>query len=468
MRSRLPRPRSPRRGVTLVEMLVTVALLLLMMTALVQIFSAATGAVTAARTYQELDGNLRQLDATIRTDLQGITAKMTPPNDPEQNLGYFEYGENQFADLQGEDTDDYMRFTAKAPEGQVFTGRLYTGLPPGVTWNNLSNQAKAVYLSTQPITITSQYAEIIYFLRNGNLYRRVFLIVPERQSSIIFNGPNILSGFVTPQFDFVSWIGMNDVSARPNSLSATSGGGPKLNTLGDLTNRHNRAFYPRFTNDYCYFNAPTTYTAGQPDQLPDMQLGIGIPDWAPTFYPQLFSGSSRSSAGLTPTYLVNQGPSYGNTPTPPQAYISAKNPDLMAFPYVYMGAYSKFDTSSSAYGQLHGMPYLPFLTQTVNFPLYPVQPYGYYYLNASAPVLNPNLSSYGTNLNRPNHAPLESGDNLATPTGNFETWWGFPTWRETMHPTWDDPASVSIWSTLLQSQALSYTHLRSGSTLLPP
>ena len=41
------------------------------------------------------------------------------------------------------------------------------------------------YLATQPITITSEYAEIIYFLRNGNLYRRVLLVAPERQSSIV-------------------------------------------------------------------------------------------------------------------------------------------------------------------------------------------------------------------------------------------------------------------------------------------
>ena len=37
----------------------------------------------------------------------------------------------------------------------------------------------------QPITITSEYAEIIYFLRNGNLYRRVLLVAPERQSTIV-------------------------------------------------------------------------------------------------------------------------------------------------------------------------------------------------------------------------------------------------------------------------------------------
>ena len=44
-----------------------------------------------------------------------MTARFTPPLDPAQNLGYFEYGENEFADVQGEDSDDYLRFTAKAP-----------------------------------------------------------------------------------------------------------------------------------------------------------------------------------------------------------------------------------------------------------------------------------------------------------------------------------------------------------------
>src|ERR1700722_6395298 len=78
----LKRPRFPRRGVTLVEMLVTVALLVLMMTVIVQVFQAATGAVSSSRAYQDLDSGFRQLDATIRQDLGNITARMTPPLDP--------------------------------------------------------------------------------------------------------------------------------------------------------------------------------------------------------------------------------------------------------------------------------------------------------------------------------------------------------------------------------------------------
>ncbi len=114
-----------RRGVTLVEMLVTVAVLVILMTILVQIFQAATGSVSAAQAYQQLDDQLRRLDGVIRGDLEGVTARFTPPLDPAQNLGYFEYGENEFADNQGEDGDDYIRFTAKAPAGKPFTGRFW-------------------------------------------------------------------------------------------------------------------------------------------------------------------------------------------------------------------------------------------------------------------------------------------------------------------------------------------------------
>ena len=163
-----------RRGVTLVEMLVTLAILLLMMTVIVKIFQAATGALNAAQVYQELDNQLRLLDLTIRSDLSGVTCKLTPPNNPKNNPGYLEYGENEFADVQGEDSDDYIRFTAKAPAGQPFTGRMWIRAAYDAVNGTNTNQLP------QPITITSEYAEIIYFLRNGNLYRRVLLVAPER------------------------------------------------------------------------------------------------------------------------------------------------------------------------------------------------------------------------------------------------------------------------------------------------
>src|SRR5271157_3058465 len=143
-----------RRGVTLVEMLVTLAILLLMMTAIVKIFQAATGALSSAQAYQELDNQLRLLDSTIRSDLGGVTARLTPPNNPQNNQGYLEYGENEFADVQGEDADDYIRFTAKAPAGRPFTGRMW--VPPPIPISSMSAAQFQNYLATQPITINSE------------------------------------------------------------------------------------------------------------------------------------------------------------------------------------------------------------------------------------------------------------------------------------------------------------------------
>ncbi len=55
-----------------------------------------------------------------------------------------------------------------------------------------------------------------------------------------------------------------------------------------------------------------------------------------------------------------------------------------------------------------------------------------------------------TYLNALNHNPLDLGDNLPTPVNPLptnetaqiqplQTWWGFPTWRETLSPNWTDP-----------------------------
>lgn len=385
-------------------MLVTVAMLVLMMTVLVQIFQAATSALSTAQSYQDLDNSLRRLDSTIRSDLGGVTARLTPPLNPKDGLGYFEYGENSFADLQGEDSDDYLRFTAKAPEGRPFRGKML--VPPPMLIADMTALQLEEYRRTQPITITSDYAEIIYFLRNGNLYRRVLLIAPERQDSIVqmssdasnFNvwndgttndgkqfAPLSLNGVA------VSWQGVNDLSARP------SRGGPTrivLNTLGDLTNRENRFAAPRFGNDYL----------GGAGRFDDSN-GDGVPDFYPTLYADASGAFTTAMQNLIYTTNYLPGPSGGNFST-------------MAFPYIYPGAYTRpeNDPSTAYLGLIHS----PTPDQTV------------------APFATEPL----TYLQRLNHNPLDLGDNLYRPnTGDrtTQTWWGFPTARETLSVRWLDP-----------------------------
>ena len=417
----LPRPDRRRRGVTLVEMLVVVALVVLMMVILVQIFQSATGAMSASRAIQELDVELRQVDLRLRQDLAGATARFTPPLDPTLKLGYFEYGENAFADPQGEDTDDYIAFTTKAPEGQVFTGRVY--IPnnlPGQPVNNAGN------LAVQPVTVTSQLAEVIYFLRNGNLYRRVFLIVPERQGSM---GPvNVYPFQALSPNATASWIGVNEVSARPAPTGPATAP-PLLNDLGSLTNRENRAFHPRFRSDfYTYDRTTGNVTAGVPDGIDDDLNADDIPDFYPTLYPGVFQHNPNLAAT---NGLINELPYTGTNSRSIASY------DVHAFPYIYPGMYSHPDPNSLLTGWIHSLD-----------------------PSATSPTFN--------------HSPLLTGDSLPIPdsnpaNGHCQTWWGFPTWRETLSgKATGDPASILTWFDPVLGFNLSSNIQQTGLRPFPP
>jgi len=424
--------------VTLVEMLVTVAVLVIIMTVMVQIFQSATGALTAAQQIQDLDNQLKLLDSTIRSDLGGVTANFTPPLNPQHNLGYFEYIENEFADVQGEDSDDCLRFTAKAPPGQPFTGRMWVSAPSG---NPLFYNG-----AIQPVTITSEYAEIIYFLRNGNLYRRVLLIAPELQSSIVpaLNNVGFLpNGVGNPpaQIGFkpgslgvgVSWQGVNDISAHP----ATTGPNTNLinlntpanstfaaqtivlNSLGSLTNRENRYAAPRFTDDVYNFTAGN-YSA---DGFSDDQNADKVNDFYPSLYPTLFNFVLNNNNFPQLIYAPN--------------YVVSQASPLLAFPYIYPGAYTYPQVVSlDQYGWIHSPS--PYITDQANNQ----------YLAENDRMPSAATPTQPIYLNNLNHNPLDLGDNLSipdkniTPTGFWsplQTWWGFPTWRETLSVNWTDP-----------------------------
>ena len=280
--------------------------------------------------------------------------------------------------------------------------------------------------SIQPITITSQVAEVIYFLRNGNLYRRVFLVAPDRAKSLTvggINGHTTYSPVTFGPMGSTSWQGMNDISCRPVGYSATVAT-PVPNDLGDLTNRENRAFRPRFSNDF-------TGSNGSPDGIPDDNNNDGVADYYPTLY---FDGvghqykDANNNPIWSPNTQTNEGVGYLHNSTTTALRVeqaTGNSYDVYAFPFIFPGMYSVPDGSTVSNNGVATPPNPGTVTPPTN---------NYGWRHGLFPTTGQTI----------NHSPLDVGDNLSAPA-QTQTWWGFPTWRETMTPFisttvgWADP-----------------------------
>lgn len=192
--------RHNRTGFTLVEMLVSVGLIMLMMMLFAQIFQVAGGSVSTQRGLMENDQRARSIHTLLTNDLRFRTFRKVIPfafnediEAPEAELhlrrGYFYISENVPAD----DTDDVLAFTIRLP-----TERLPTNLPAFETIygralllgpNTNLGEDPTNYLARHPNQPemddgsrhlnsigSSTAAEVVYFLRRGNLYRRVLLL----------------------------------------------------------------------------------------------------------------------------------------------------------------------------------------------------------------------------------------------------------------------------------------------------
>jgi type II secretory pathway component PulJ len=268
-----------RGGFTVVELLIAMAITLLMMAAVVNLFANLSSSVRDRRAMIEVSGQLRQARLRLARDLAGATCPPQPWRRPEANEGYLEIvegfwrdwqpsgltdrdvnginGELDYSaslapgsqrvlaeggvDLDGDgledvtdaaalgDYDDILALTVRS-EGEPFVGR-----GPGGT------------------TIESHLAEVIWYAvenpLDGSLgepglrriYRRVLLVAPWlekdlplllRQASAndFFREVDISCRWTERPFDTD-----NDPSTPPEWLMAWT-----PNTLGDLTKRENR------------------------------------------------------------------------------------------------------------------------------------------------------------------------------------------------------------------------------------
>ncbi|MDO5310129.1 MAG: hypothetical protein Q4G03_11660 [Planctomycetia bacterium] len=309
--------RANRLGFTMIEILTSVTLALMLMYAVARIFSRVGNTMNETTSVMQTASELRNARDRLRSDLQGLSLPIQPPQTSAKNRGYFCYVEGlgapfdnpnlyngskimpfsvsdialdterylrdgvgetddvdlpTFVDNTVGDLDDILSFTAKAPEEKPFRGRY---VEPIYDENlNIIGGKQGVY--------ESQYAEIIWFVRGTTLYRRVLPIIPDSllQDSLkaldyeirVNNGSNdsTLSGSSGISATFYAGLGfyrLYDASVHLNSY-----GRVVANTLGDLSNRKNRYFYwnsvvPRLDQAETVHIAPNGPN-GQPATLP--------------------------------------------------------------------------------------------------------------------------------------------------------------------------------------------------------
>lgn len=184
-----------RRAFTLVEMLVSVTLVLLMMTMFAQVFKIATDSVQKQQIIGENDQKARSMVNLIRGDFSKVTQRYALPFYPNEDLdlgpkspdlreGYLYISTNDPASF----SDDMIQFTVRASLiDRSSDQQAYYGAATPLIDRENSQTMPDLYLDpNQPevddgslsadFAASSPSAQISYFVRNGNLYRRVILI----------------------------------------------------------------------------------------------------------------------------------------------------------------------------------------------------------------------------------------------------------------------------------------------------
>jgi competence protein ComGC len=169
--------RRRRRGFTLVEMLVTLALTMIMMYLFATIFQITGNFVTRQKGIGENDQSARILTTVLKTDLQARTMRFLAPFHPnmsaldDQNRqGYFYYSENNPMD----DTDDVLQFTTSTtslpltnPLNNTQLYGLATNLP--LPWQANTAYAAGAYVRPAGTTTSAQPTGFVY-KNNGTAF----------------------------------------------------------------------------------------------------------------------------------------------------------------------------------------------------------------------------------------------------------------------------------------------------------
>ncbi len=243
MLSRAVSYRRHRRGLTLVEMLVAMAVSLILILGIAQLFQYVGESVADGRATIEMAGQLRGAAYRLQEDLEGLTIPVRPWPDAASGMGYIEIMEGLFAqdakptaaDTTLGDWDDVFACTTRSTQ-RPFVGQILGTLVP-----RADGRFDVVVDPNNPVvtTIQSQLAEVVCWTRlddkNGNLvrdfgenyvlHRREFLIRPD----LVFDANH-------NNLNRAQFLNVNDVSIRRDFVNNVW----LPNSLADLTKRENR------------------------------------------------------------------------------------------------------------------------------------------------------------------------------------------------------------------------------------
>lgn len=286
-------------GFTLVEMMVATALVVLIMLMFAQIYGDVFGSISNQRALANNDQKARQFDVIIREDLQSLTYRqptypyadvrgivpLAPGDeliiDPVNQRGYLYYSENNPLDQ----TDDVLQFTTLIKFGergdQEFKKqrRGYVGRAANLG-ANIDDQPEHDDGYANNGEGISRAAEVVYFMRNGNLYRRHFLLRDPLQSGTPATAqPSTQTGIDVYSRTNQNYGGANgfysdfDYAATRMYLADINNVAPPrpsylwFHSVDSLSNHRAYANNPIALpwNRYGFLNVPYDYSGGAPD-----------------------------------------------------------------------------------------------------------------------------------------------------------------------------------------------------------
>lgn len=305
------------RAMTLVEMLVAMAITLVMMGAVAQVFGMLGQGVNGSRSLAELNDRMRATAYRLRQDLAGITVDPLPAVRPELNSGYLEI-------LEGPDSDtvtyasgtryEKWRGGADSSNGNKWKGNpepylsvvgsddrivgdtddvlLFTTRSTG---ESFSGKADTRNSNLEGGSLRSPFAEVAWFCRLTpntvdprmyTLHRRQRLVMahpgaePFVDTTKTGTATNSFGGppNTLPFSDWPTLFALTDVSCRRQGSVAIP------NALGDLTRRENRFLHDAaFPHRFLTASPDITFSATSPrfgeDVILTNVIGFDVRVW---------------------------------------------------------------------------------------------------------------------------------------------------------------------------------------------